>query len=174
MGDVAGHCPHLLQQVIRQYAVRPGSERQVRGINNVEVHDRRVVVGRLDPLHLVPAAGRNQWRRVLVAVLQPPEFKRRPNVLRRKGHPVMPLDAAAQLPGDVHLVAAHLDASVFEGGNLHGQLRHPVVGQLGIVRQRVLVGLHGQQPLHGGVDVGAGMRGSRRDIAGEEAILLLP
>ena len=160
--------------MIRQDAVWTSPQREIGSIDDVEMHDRRVVVGSLDAFHLVPATGRNQWRRVLVAVLQPPEFEGRLDVLRGERDAIMPLDPVAKLPGDVHLVTARLDASVLEGWHFDGKLRHPVVRHLGVVRQRVLVGLYGEQTLHGRVDIGAGMGGRRRDIAGEQAILLLP
>src|SRR5207253_6402751 len=43
VGDVAGLRPDLLQQVIRQDAVRSASQREVGGVDDVEVHRRRVV-----------------------------------------------------------------------------------------------------------------------------------
>ena len=171
--EVAGIGPDLLQQVVREDAVGARSQREVGRVHRMEVNDDGVLVRRIDTLNLVPATDGNDRRRVLVAELQEPEVKRRLDVLGRKGDAIMPLDAVAKLPGHIHLVASDFDIAVFQGGHFGGQLGHPVVRQFGI-RRNVLVRLHRQQTLHRRVDVGAGMRRGGRDVAAEQAVLLLP
>src|SRR5712691_2228376 len=124
----------------------------------------REVVGRIDAVHLIPAADGNDRRRILLVVLQEPEFEGCLDVAGGEGDSVMPLDAVAELPGHVHFVATYLDVPVFEGRDLGGQLRYPVVGQLRI-GGNVLVRLDRQQALHRRIDVGARMWRGGRDVA---------
>src|SRR2546425_6710555 len=172
--QVPGLGPDLLQEVIREHPVRPGPQREIGGIDALEVNDRGVIIGGVYVVDLIPAAGRNEWRRVLVSILEPPEVEGRLYVLGRKRDAIVPLDASAQLPGDVHPVAADLDIPVFQRGHFGGQLWYPVVGEFRAAGQRVLVGPYGEQAFHRRVDVGAGMRLGGRDIAGQQAVLLLP
>ena len=173
MGDVAGLGPDLLEQVVGKDAVGPGSQGEIGRVDTLEMHCCRVVIRGIDTIGLVPPAGGNQWRGILVAVLQPPEFEGGLDILGGEGDAVVPLDAAPELPGDVHLVATHLDVAILQGGDFGSQLRAPVVGQLRISGD-ILVGLDSEQPFHRRVDVGAGVRRGGCDVAGQQAVLLLP
>ena len=137
------------------------------------MHDGGVAVRGLYTRHLVPAAGRHQRRRVEISVLEPPEIEGGLDIGGAEGCAVLPLDSRAKLPGHVHLVVVDSDITVLQGGHLGGQLGHPVVRKLGVVLRHVLAGLDGEQPLHHRVDVGTGVRLGGRDVAGEQAVLLL-